>query len=852
MVEIPKGRFYLGETVTDGERTGEPVMYKSDHLTTHGVIVGMTGSGKTGLGVGVLEEALLSGIPVIVLDPKGDMGNLALTFPDLAPSDFEPWVSPDDAKNSGKTTREQAAATADLWRNGLADWGIGPDRIRELREGAPVTIYTPGSTAGSPLNVIGSLAAPDDMGDLETVRDEIEGFVTSLLTLVDIDADPLSSREHILLSNLIEKAWSDGMDLDLAGLVGQVMDPPLRKLGVFELDQFFPPTDRMKLAMRLNGVIASPSFAAWTEGPDVDIDALTRTADGRPRAAVITLSHLSDQERQFVVTLILSKLITWMRSQAGSGNLRLLLYMDEVFGFLPPTAEPPTKKPMLTLLKQARAFGVGVLLSTQNPVDLDYKALSNTGTWMIGRLQTERDKKRLLDGLTAASGDVDVSALTDTISGLPKRTFVLHRTRGEAPIVFNTRWVMSYLAGPLSRAQIELLAADQDVPATADQPLSDTTNQAGAIESGSAIDESSSAGTTSQSADPASTTSQRRSAGTTGRTGAPEQTGPTDGAAPRLADDETALVPKTAAGIRAAYLDVAAPWAKDIGAGVGGLRLEPALVARVNMLFDEAKADFRHEEEWESVLFPIGSFSDPGDAIAVDYDERDLRDAAPEGVVYALTEAPIHTKTFFSSYKTALKNEVYRNRTSSVLANKDLKLWGRPAETERDFERRCASVADDLADAAAAKLRDKYHTKLDRAEVNLAKADDRARELEETASNRRQDELLSGAGGLLSVFLGGKKSSRSLAGRLAGKLGGASSRRSRSSQAGQRLRTAKNRIDDAVENIRELEAELADELNEITDLWESKAANVERVDIGLEKTDIMVDELVLTWIPVAR
>jgi len=843
MVEIPKGRFYLGETVADGERTGEPVMYKSDHLTTHGVIVGMTGSGKTGLGVGVLEEALVSGIPVIVLDPKGDMGNLALTFPDLAPSDFEPWISPDDAKNSDSTTSEQAAATADLWRNGLADWGIGPDRIRELKEGAPVTIYTPGSTAGSPLNVIGSLAAPDDMGDLETVRDEIEGFVTSLLTLVDVEADPLSSREHILLSNLIENAWSDGIDLDLAGLVGQVMDPPIRKLGVFELDQFFPPSDRMKLAMRLNGVIASPSFAAWTEGPDVDIDALTRTPDGRPRAAVITLSHLSDQERQFVVTLILSKLITWMRSQPGSGNLRLLLYMDEVFGFLPPTAEPPTKKPMLTLLKQARAFGVGVLLSTQNPVDLDYKALSNTGTWMIGRLQTERDKKRLLDGLTAASGDVDVSALTDTISGLPKRTFVLHQTRGEAPAVFNTRWVMSYLAGPLSRAQIELLAADQDVPPTGGPASAEHAN---AAEPGSSATQRPSAGQASAVGAAESTAVQRSSEASSDKAKAVAKS------APALAEDETAVVPKTATGIRTAYLDVAAPWAKGVGAGVGGLRLEPALVARVKMLFDEAKADFRHEEEWESVLYPIGSFSDPGDAIGVDYDDRDLRDGPPEGAVYALTEAPIHTKTFFSTYKTALKNEVYRNRTSSILANKDLKLWGRPGETERDFERRCVVVADDLADAAAAKLRDKYDSKLDRAEANLAKADDRVRELEETASNRRQDELLSGAGGLLSVFLGGKKSSRSLAGRLAGKLGGASSRRSRSSQAGQRLRTAKNRIDDAVENIRELEAELADELNEITDLWEGKAANVERVDIGLEKTDIVVDELVLTWIPVTR
>jgi hypothetical protein len=810
VVDVEKGRFYLGETIgADGERTGDPVLYKSDHLTTHGVIVGMTGSGKTGLGVGILEEALLSGIPAIILDPKGDMGNLALTFPDFNGSDFEPWVSPEDASSDGKSVAEHAAGTAEMWRNGLADWGVDPSRVRDLKDGAPVTIYTPGSTAGSPLNVIGSLSAPENVDDLETISDEIEGFVTSLLTLVDIDSDPLSSREHILLSNLIEHSWADGVDLDLAALVGQVVEPPLRKLGVFELDTFFPPADRMKLAMRLNGVIASPSFAAWTEGPAVDIDQLTRTADGRPRAAVITLSHLSDQERQFVVTLILSKLITWMRSQPGSGDLRLLLYMDEVFGFLPPTAQPPTKKPLLTLLKQARAFGVGVLLSTQNPVDIDYKALSNAGTWMIGRLQTERDKQRLLDGLTAASGDVDMKELAQTISGLPKRTFVLHQTRSNAPSIFHTRWVMSYLAGPLSRGQIERLAADQDVPTS---PIEFSPPSRGGVRPTAAV--------------------------------------PEEPPAPALADDESAVEPKIAAGVRVAHLDVAAPWARDLGVRVGGTRLEAALVARVDMLFDEEKAGFRQEQEWESVLFPLTKFTDPDNAITVDYDDRDLRDKAPDGAVYALPNARIDTKTFFSKYATELKAHVYRNATTSLLANRKLKLWARPGDTEREFERRCLDSADDLADEEASKLRDKYDTKLDRAEAALAKAEDRVRELEETASNKRQDEILGGAGGLLSAFLGGKKGSRGLARKLAGKLGGASSRRSRTSQASQRLTTAKRREGDAVANIRELEAELADELHEITERWETTAAEVELVEIRLEKTDIVVDEVVLTWIPV--
>lgn len=769
----------------------------------------MTGSGKTGLGVGLIEEALLSGIPAIVLDPKGDMGNLALTFPNLAGSEFEPWISADAAQAEGRTIAEQAAATADLWTSGLADWGMGPERIADLRE-APVTIYTPGSTAGLPLNVVGSLSAPEGLDDVETTRDEIEGFVTSLLTLVDIDADPLSSREHILLSNLIENAWADGRDLDLASLVGQVIDPPIRKLGVFELDQFFPADDRMKLAMRLNGVIASPSFATWTEGPAVDIDALTRTSDGKPRCAVITLSHLTDQERQFVVTLILSKLITWMRGQPGSSDLRLMLYMDEVFGFLPPTAQPPTKKPLLTLLKQARAFGLGVVLSTQNPVDLDYKALSNTGTWMIGRLQTERDKGRLLDGLTAASGDVDVAALTDTISGLPKRTFVLHETRANAPQLFNTRWVMSYLAGPMSRAQIEVIAETQDVPdiAIGRALLADATDG----------DE---------------------------QTSRPQDAVPAE---PALADDESDVMPEVAEGTRVAYVDPAAPWSRDVGAVPGGTRLVPALVARVDLLFDDEKADLRETMEFESVLHPIDEFPDPEQATVVDYDDRDLRPDAPDGAIYKLTDARIDTKTYFSKYRTALRDHLWRNLTVDLLANDELGLYGRPGETAEQFSARCRNVADDRADMAAAELRDKYDAKLDRAELALAKAEDRLRELEEAAEDKKRNELLSGAGSLLSAFLGGKRKARS----LASKIGGIGRRRSSSSAAERRVDSAENRVSEAVDKIRDLEADLADELRQITDEWDAKAAAVTVKEIDLEKNDVVVDEVLLAWIPTDR
>ena len=430
---------HLGELVDPAshERTGTAATVPTGDLTTHGVIVGMTGSGKTGLGVVLIEEAMTAGVPCLLIDPKGDLTNLCLMFPDLAPADFRPWINEGDAQKAGVTPDAFAEQQATTWKDGLAGWGITPDRIEALRDSVRTTIYTPGSTAGVPLNIVGSLQAPADTSDMEVVRDEIEGYVSGLLGLVGIAADPLSSREHILLSNLIETAWTQGQSLDLGTLVGQVQQPPLRKLGVFDLDQFFPPADRTQLAIKLNGLLASPSFSAWSAGPPLDVAALLRSPDGKPSAAIVTIAHLSDEERQFVVALLLSKVITWMRKQSGTTDLRALVYMDEVMGYVPPTAEPPTKKPIMTLMKQARAFGVGMVLATQNPVDIDYKAISNAGTWMVGRLQTERDKARLLDGMSAADGGVDVQTVGATIGGLAKREFVLRRAGQQAPVVLD-------------------------------------------------------------------------------------------------------------------------------------------------------------------------------------------------------------------------------------------------------------------------------------------------------------------------------------------------------------------------------------------------------------------------------
>jgi hypothetical protein len=812
MKDVPAGHLFIGGEVdpsTHDRIVDADVHYEASNFTTHGVIVGMTGSGKTGLGVIVLEEALLQGVPTLVIDPKGDMGNLLLSFPDLAPSDFEPWVDAVAAGRDGKTVGEAAAGTADLWRDGLVGWGIGPERIAELHERADFTIYTPGSTAGIPLNVIGSLRSPGDV-DPETMADEIEGFASSILGLVGVDADPLSSREHILISNLVAHAWNKGHDIDLAGLIGQIQQPPIRKLGVIELDTFFPPDERLKLAMKLNGLVASPAFASWVQGVDLDIESLLYTPEGKARCAIVSIAHLSDEERQFVVTLLLSKVVTWMRSQSGTTDLRALIYMDEVFGFVPPTAAPPAKKPILTILKQARAFGVGMILSTQNPVDLDYKALSNAGTWMVGRLQTKRDKARLLEGMTSAAGDVDIATIDDTISGLGKREFLLYSTRHNEPVPFSTRWAMSYLPGPLTREQISTLMDPRR---------------------GELLDTAS----TAQTSEVANTAG---SAPTAAEAIAP---------APALAADETTTMPTIADTARVRYLDAGAPWAREIGADPGVQRLRPALAARVKMLYDETKADLRHEQEWEAVLFPIdGEQADMDLAVSVDYDDRDFRSEAPPEARYVLGDAKLNTKAFFANAERDLKDRLYRGETLTLLHNKDLKAYSRPDESAEDFELRCARLAEDAADADLDKVRVALEKKMDRIQQAISKAEDRMREAQSKAENSRSDEILSGVGDVLGSILGGRKSS----GSIFGGLRRAGSKRKSRQAASERVRTAENRLNEKVDELEDLEEELADTVEDIVEDWNDKAANVTTFEVGLEKTDISVDELTLVWIPI--
>lgn len=787
-------RFYLGGVIdpVHGERTGEIVHLESHHLTTHGVIVGMTGSGKTGLGIGLLEEALLDGVPCLVLDPKGDMGNLALVFPDFEPSDFRPWIDEGEAIRNGEDPDDVAAQTAATWHSGLKSWHIEPERLRNMREASTVTIYTPGSAAGVPLNIIGSLEHPgiDFQENAELLRDEIEGYVSSILTLADIDADPVSGREHILVSNIIEQAWSAGESLTIEKLIGEIPHPSrIRKLGVFDLDTFFPEKDRLAFAMKLNALVASPSFQSWSTGVPLDVETLLYDGD-KPRAAVMYLAHLSDSERQFVVTLLLSKLVTWMRTQQGTSSLRALVYMDEVFGFAPPSAEPPSKKPILTILKQARAFGVGMVLSTQNPVDLDYKAMSNAGTWMVGRLQTERDKARILEGLTSASGDTSIGVFDEMISGLGKRQFVLQSTRRKAPTVFGTRWAQSFLAGPLTREQVGTLAGPARVPQADDAP---------AGQADAAIDES-----------------------------------------PPLPADTVAMMPDVADGIDASFVTDSTPWLSEVGAGTSGNKLTPIVAATVDLLYDDQYADVSHTEEFEAIVLPLDDVVTSENLHIVDHDPRDFSERQPEGTGFAIVDEKIKNKTWWRDLEGSLKEYLYRDRSVTVFKNPDLKLYSRIGESETDFADRCRRAAEESADEAAAALRDKYEDRVDRVKDQLRAAERRVNELEVDVSSRKQQEVMGGVGDLLGSLFGGKRTTTALK--------GAASRRSQVRRLQERLETAEAKVSDKADDIAELEADLADDILEITDEWEDKAGNIEPVEIGLEKSDISVRELRLAWI----
>jgi len=452
---------YLGHVVKypGFKETAEELHLDPDTLTTHCVIVGMTGSGKTGLATVLLEEALIHGVPVAVIDPKGDAVNIALRL--RTPEEYLKWIEAEEAVRSGMLPEEYAREVFEKHEESLRKYNL-IDRREKLFEESEVIVVTPGSTAGIPLSLLSELTPPDTLNwkeHEEVLLNKIKVTVSALLELAGRPSDPLKSYEHVLISSIVEYCWRRKEPLDYSKLLSYIIDPPLDRIGALEVDAFIPVSERKKLARDLNRVLASPGFRTWFTGVPLDFNKLFWSPEGKPRAVVFYLAHLEPSERMFAVTLILEALYSWMFTRPGSSKLRYLLYFDEVYGYLPPyPRNPPSKTPLLMLLKQARAFGLGLVLATQNPVDLDYKTLTNAGLWIIGRLQTENDKRRVLEGLKlASSGGFDEKELSTIISLLGRRIFLLYDAKKNRNILFKTRWAISYLRGPLTLNEISRL-----------------------------------------------------------------------------------------------------------------------------------------------------------------------------------------------------------------------------------------------------------------------------------------------------------------------------------------------------------------------------------------------------------
>ncbi|MCX6001310.1 MAG: DUF87 domain-containing protein [Chloroflexi bacterium] len=805
------GVFYLGrEYDLRNKKSGEHlILYDSKDLVTHGVCVGMTGSGKTGLCIAILEEAAMDGIPAIIIDPKGDLADMLLTFPQLRPEDFAPWVNEDDARRKGLSTPDFAAKQADLWKTGLASWGESGDRIAKLKQAADFVIYTPGSTAGLPISILKSFAAPPPalLEDSELLRDRITSTVTSLLGLVGKDADPIKSKEHILISTILDSAWKQGIDLDLAALIQQIQTPPVTKIGVIDLDSFYPAKDRFELAMLINNLLAAPGFNAWLEGEALDIGQILHNTAGKPRMAIFSIAHLGDAERMFFVSLLLNQVLAWMRQLPGTTSLRAMLYMDEIFGYFPPVATPPSKLPLLTLLKQARAFGVGILLATQNPVDLDYKGLSNTGTWLLGRLQTERDKARVLDGLEGAAATqgakFDRQAMEQTLAGLGNRIFLMNNVHQDAPVVLETRWAMSYLCGPLTRNQIKILMD----PIKAQMPKQTTAAAASYTQ-------------------PAAAAPQSTPSAQAGR------------AAP--APVQSAAQPMLPPEVQQYFVPIR-------GSQGGGLIYKPAVLGSAQVHFMDAKTGIDTQED-TAVMTDITD-----DPVPVNWDNAkdagfsisDLEKTPRAQAQFGSLPSVASKARSYDQWGKDLTTYLYGSRKYELLRSPTYKQFSKPGESERDFRIRLAQNVREQRDEMTNKLRQKYQAKLASLEeqvrtAQLAVDREAAQEKQQTMQT-----VISVGSTLLGAFMGGKGLSASTVGRAA-----------TAAKSAGRILQQKGDVDRAKETVSahqqqldEIEAEFKAETDQLAAKGDPATEQLDTISIRPAKKDIQVRFVGLAWLP---
>lgn len=905
-IEAPT-TFYLGRRYDPSTRaiTDEVVYYDSRDLTTHAIVVGMTGSGKTGLCISLLEEAVLDGIPAIVVDPKGDITNLMLTFPGLSPQDFEPWINPDDAARKGLDARQFAADEAHRWREGLASWGIVPERIQWLRASAQFSIFTPGSDAGLPISILSSLRAPREgfAGNEEFLREQINAVTTALLGLAGRNAQPVQDKEHVLVANIFEWNWQRGIDLTLEQIIVQVQRPPFDKLGVFAIDDYISERARAKLAMDLNSIIAAPSFQSWMTGQPLDIHSLLYTPQGRPRVSIFYTAHLSDAERQFVLTLLLENMLGWMRTQQGTTSLRALLYIDEMFGVFPPyPRNPPTKEPILRLLKQARAFGLGLILATQNPGDLDYKGLTNAGTWFIGRLQAENDKRRVLTGLEALASlnqNLDLKQVDRLISDLAPRTFLMHNVHDpEGPTIVHTRWAMSYLRGPLTRQQIAVLMRDQKAQ-VASVPAVPAPALAGArgfgVQASQQIDQQYAAYSAPQPARavgysapagyvppppldlpempptlpefpsaPAPTASAASAPSILAYTpppaaplsvssapAAPEPAPVRRGNAPAGFSEIKPALPSTLAeyflpvGVNAQA--AVAEWARRTrlaAAQTQDLRpaYRPMLLAQASVRFQDKKTQLYSTRLYAYLIPDI-------DRAGVVHWEDHLR---PPLDLRALASAPETDEALFGDLPpgltdarrlTGLKRELtdllYTTAAIKVPFNPTLDLYGSPDEDYSQFHARAVQMAREQRDAEVEKLTARYSTAVERLRVQLERKAQRLEAEKRELADLKREELFTTGEAVLGLLQGRTSFTLSRMSRVSGF-------KERSKGQAEMAQLEMRQIETEIDRLQD---EFQKALDQINEKWAKAATAVQDYIITPFKKDISIDVFGVGWVP---
>lgn len=808
------GAFYLGRSYDQKtKKLGESlVLYDSKDLVTHAVCVGMTGSGKTGLCIGLLEEAAIDGVPSIIIDPKGDLPNLLLTFPELKGEDFEPWVNEGDAQKKNISNTEYAAQQAELWSKGLADWGQSGERIQRLRDAAEFVIYTPGSNAGIPVSILKSFAAPDQalLDDAELLRDRINTTATSLLGLLGIQADPIQSREHILISTILNTAWTQGQNLDLGGLIQQIQNPPMTKVGVLDLESFYPSKERFSLVMALNNLIASPGFGAWMEGEALDVGQMLHASTGKPRVSIFSIAHLGEAERMFFVSLLLNQVLGWMRTQSGTTSLRAILYMDEIFGYFPPVANPPSKLPLLTLLKQARAFGLGVVLATQNPVDLDYKGLANTGTWFIGRLQTERDKQRVMEGLEGATASqgvgFDKQGMERTLAGLGSRVFLMNNTHEDAPEVFQTRWTLSYLRGPLTRNQIKVLMSGRKASSQEEAPAATVKAEA---------------------------------------TSAPA----TAAASPAAAASVTAGAASARPAIDPAVQQYFIPTRGSSPDG-GSPVFRPMVFGAAKVGFVDAKLNVDESQD-VCCLTPITD-----DPVPVNWDNSqepgvatsDLEKDPPGDAQYEEVPAVAGKAKSYQGWTKDYVAFLYGTQKLELLKSPGTGECSKPGEAERDFRVRLQQTAREQRDAQVEQLRHKYAPRMAGLQERIRRAQQSVEREGAQASQAKLQTAISFGTTLLGAFLGRKAVSVSTLGRATTAVRGIG----RSAKEQQDIGRAQETVETLQAQLAEIEAELQAETQALEAKIDAQNEQFETLSIKPKKTNISVLLVTLAWAPFWR